>query len=180
MNSNYIVARLATAFGCVVLVLLAIGWLGVEQMSRTDAALRNITNREWEQAELARQGLHHSSENTRLLMQAFLCTDTKARQALLDKHNENSRRLSLVIQALTQTADVQPERELLETIKGSSGEYLNGYGRSVRFLLAGDVAEARQLMATKVLPQLLMSNNAWERLGRLQGTQMRDAATAVE
>ncbi len=181
MKLNYVVAKLSIAFGCLMLILVGVGWLGIVRMANMNAEVSKITNQQWKHAELSREAVRYSSANNRITMVVFLVQDPKRIQTLLAERAQNTARISELLDQIEATIESPREQNLLEEVRIRRAPYVDGYQAALRLLLdEGKENEARSMMVNEILPRLMAYHNAWENFARLQGDEMSRTAGFVE
>src|SRR5438309_7441686 len=126
MNRVSIGGRLALAFSFVVLILVVVGWLGLNRMARINADLNDINYRRWSKLQLAQEALTYSNMNNRLLQGAILSARKEKEEvaSLLEQRDRNTKRITDIIQTLNQRAESAKERELLRQVYQQRGATL--------------------------------------------------------
>src|ERR1700739_510909 len=97
LEVNQIRLRLAFAFGLLISIVIAVGWLGLARMEKTNRDLENLIGGPWATAETSRKALSLSATNNRITMEVFLLDDQKEIEQLLAVRAENTRKISALL-----------------------------------------------------------------------------------
>ncbi len=180
-SDSHLGARLGLSFGLLIALLLSVGWLGLHEMHRVDAELKNIQSHS-DQVRLSEETLAYSNLNNRITMQIFLIKDQKEIQSLLARREENNQKISNLIDKLESTIDSPEEKLQVAAIKERQTPYQESYKRALQLLVVEHKqAEARAAMVREALPRLLEYNNALSVFVEYQGketNQVRDEGAA--
>src|SRR5258708_4618805 len=113
MGSRTISTKLVIAFGCLISLLVGVGWLALFEMSQMNRHLDEIVYHRWVKATQARQALNLSNLNNRITMQIFMLKDARRIGELLAQRDENSRKITQLIERIRQEVESESERRLL-------------------------------------------------------------------
>ncbi|MBC8094915.1 MAG: PAS domain S-box protein [Akkermansiaceae bacterium] len=181
MKSNYVVFRLSIAFGCLLLILVGVGWLGIGRMAGMNEDVSDMINQEWKHSELSREALRLSSANNRITMAVFLVNDRGQTKALLEERARNSNSISELLNRIEETIQSPEEESLLQTVRARRTPYVEGYKRALRLLFEeGKAEEARLLMVNEILPLLIAYHEAWEHFLQFQGEEIHKTSSQME
>jgi PAS domain S-box-containing protein len=181
MKSNFVIVRLGIAFGCLMLILAGITWLGIHRTSQMTAEINEIAHRRWEKAQWCREALRCSSANMRITMELFLTPSSNQSNTLRDEQLENSARISEMLGNISARVETGEEKALVQTVWAYRERYVYGYRNALGILLEqGRETEAREMMVNNVLGFLVAYHNSWEDFARFQGGQIHLAANAAE
>ncbi len=177
MNANRIILSIAAAFGCLVLLFMGTGGLGIREMDKTSARLEQILGPTLTQTQLAREALRYSNLNSRLTLNIFLATSPAQIEALSVERAKNTEEISTRIERLKASANSARERELLAAIDVARKPYVTSYLQALALLLKDhEPGRARAQMNREVLPLLIKYHQAWVDYEQFQETQMRQVA----
>ena len=135
LKIRQIAFRLGISFGILLLVLIAVGWLGLHQMDRNNARLAEIQGKDWDRLRLAQEALRYSSINSRITLQLFLPQDEAQIHALQAARAENSRKIGNLLEKIEPLCDTPEETKLLADIKANRRPYVESYTRAPHLLL---------------------------------------------
>ncbi|MGB7846449.1 MAG: EAL domain-containing protein [Candidatus Acidiferrum sp.] len=172
-----IAVRLRIAFGVLVGLLIAVGYLGVHRMDQINSDLENILGKRWVTLQLAREALMYSAQNSRITMQIFLTSDHKEIAPLLAKRAENSKKISATLEEIKRWCESQEEKRLLSAVEDSRGPYVENYLRALHLLLDEHKRdEAADTMTKQTTPALLQYHAAWDEFMHFEMDQVDIAA----
>jgi PAS domain S-box-containing protein len=181
MQPKHFSIRLWTSFGFLILILLGVGFLGLNRMARTNADLQKLLKNQWTKVQESRQALHYSSLNNRVTMKIFLLTDQQEIDGLLQQRRGNSDRISQIISQLQSQIDAPREAEVLDEVRRAREPYVNSYMKALDLLLKqGKPDQARSVMAGETLAKLTVYHQAWEAFVDYQGQQMDKAGDEAQ
>lgn len=178
MEHRHLGATVGIAFALLILILLGAEWLGLRRMGQITQQITTVVNREWAQAELAREALRISNLNNRITMQLFLVKDSRAIASLLERRAENSKKITALVTRLEAEVETPEERALLDRVKQARTRYVDSYKDNTHILLDENKPDvARNAIITDTLPLLLEYHAEWNDFIDCQGKQMDAAAT---
>jgi len=171
MNSSPVGKKLGIAFGLLLSLLIGVGWLGLNRMSRTNADLNHL-GRDAFKLELAQQAESYANLNIRLLMQVLTLNHKEDIERFRAKRNENRNKGADFIEALKPKIDSEKERALLANIDNARIPARNSVDRILSLLNEGKREEATQLMVNDTSPLLEKYQEAWDAFVQFQKDQM--------
>ncbi|HYG22784.1 MAG TPA: PAS domain S-box protein [Verrucomicrobiae bacterium] len=181
MDPKRIVLKLCVAFIGLMLVLVAVGWLGLARMSGMRHELNKIVSQRWEHAELSIDALQLSSANNRITLTILLIDDSAQIEALLKQRESNSARISALLSRATETAETAAEQQLLDAVEKRRAAYVAAYREATRIMMEGGRnEEARGRMISQVLPLLNDYHAAWEAFRAFQGSEVMAITDEIE
>ncbi len=149
--------KLGALFGFLVVVLVGVGWLGLDRMARIDADLERKVERRWEKLRLSSEALSYSILNNRVMMEIFLPKQGEEINPLLAQRADNSERITSLIASLE--SGIESERELLDAVKETRTPYVESYKRALDLRVQeGKYEEGR----ARHTPIVAMTANALE------------------
>ncbi len=179
MSKDHISLRLGIAFSLLIVLLVAVGWLGLRQMAHINRNLEEIANERWVKVQLAREALSYSNLNNRITMEIFFLKYKTQIDPLLARRAENTGRISALVQKIEEHVESGKEKDLLDAIRAARAPYIDSYLRGVALLVyKHNYEEAQRNMAQDTLPLLITYHNAWNAFVEFQGYQMDEAARA--
>jgi PAS domain S-box-containing protein len=175
MNRISIGVRLAMAFSFMVLILIVVGWLGLDRMARINADLNEINYRRWAKVQLAQEALTYTNLNNRLLEGALFSHRQEDLASLLDQRQRNTKRITDIAQRLTKEAESGKERELLRQIDQQRVVTLEAVARIADLLQGGKFEPARVMMTNEAIPQIDALHDSWNYFAQFETLQMQQA-----
>jgi hypothetical protein len=173
LSAEQVALRLLIAFGLLVGLQVAVGYLGLRRMEKINASLDEILGQRWAKLQLAREALTYSNRNSRITMQVFLERDREAVAGLLAQRAENSEKVSKLLAELKPRCDSAEEKGLISAIENARGPYVTSYLQALHLLLAErKQAAATAVMLQKTTPALLNYHAVWDEFVRFQMEQV--------
>ncbi|MGB7846413.1 MAG: MCP four helix bundle domain-containing protein [Candidatus Acidiferrum sp.] len=168
---------LGIAFGVLVGLLMAVGYLGLDRMDQINANLENIMGSQWTKLHLAKEALTDSNRNSRITLQIFLLTNREEIAPLLDRRAENTKKISIALEEIKRRCDSQEEKRLLSSVEDARKPYLESYLQALHLLLDEHKrSEATKIITKQTTPALLQYHAAWDELMRFEMNQVDIAA----
>lgn len=173
VRSNRTGLKLGIAFGILIAILMGVVVLGLNRVSRMNAAMDEIMEKRWAKVQLSREALGYSGLNSRITMQVFLLEDRKQIEALLVQRAANTEKISALLREIEALVDSAEESALLTNVWERRVPYVECYKRALTMLLQeGRAEEARCMMRGPVLTNLIGYHQAWDRFVGFEGEQM--------
>jgi PAS domain S-box-containing protein len=167
------------AFCLLIGLLISVGWLALDQMSRIEEKVSQMLGREWAKVKVAREAVALSTANNRITLSLFLLNDTNHWSPLLAERAENTRRISEFLQRIERQVNSPEERRMLEAVKEARGPYVASYLEAIKLKLdRGETEAARSIMIGRTMPLLTRYHESWNRLIEFQQERM-DAVAGV-
>jgi PAS domain S-box-containing protein len=180
MRGTSIGAKLAVAFGFLIIILVGVGWLGLSRMNQVDADLQDILNRHWAKVELARQLEYYENQNNQIAMDIVLLGRKQDQGPLLDRRNHNAAIVKDLTARLDAKADSPKEKELFAKVREAKVPFVNSF-RAVMALAAMDkTEEAQKLMLDQTVPLRESFYTAREALMQFEESQLNAARAASQ
>ena len=181
MKASRVAIKLVVSFSMLLGIIVVFGTFGLWRISKTTQAVNREVEHNWREAELARQALHYSSLNSRIILQLFMTTEKADINKLLDERKTNADAITRIFNELSSETDSPEEPPLLAKIAAMRDAYISSYLHALNVLFQdGDREAARREILQSTIPKLLAYHKTWERFVDLQGTQMDDAGKAAE
>jgi PAS domain S-box-containing protein len=134
MTINRIRLRLGLAFGFLTVVLIGVGWFGLDRLGKIEADMQDLVNRRWAKVQYSRSALNYSTTNQRLVTHIFMEDNLAEITPLLSDRLENTKRISELLIQIEATVDSEKERELLAVVKQTRTPYLESYQHAIELL----------------------------------------------
>src|SRR5947209_10577624 len=135
MRNQNIGVKLGAVFSFLIVVLVGVGWLGLNRMAQIDADMEKVVNSRWDKVQLSWQALNYSTLNNRITMEIFLLKEKEEIDPLLARRAENSEKISDLIGKLEAGLESDKERELLAATKETRTPYVESYKRALDLLV---------------------------------------------
>jgi PAS domain S-box-containing protein len=156
--------KLEIAFGCLVTLLIGVGWLGLSRMGQINASLNEILDQDVVKLQLANQVVFYGNSNYRMTTTLVLMKHID--QGDIDwfppKRAENRAKIDQAEQKIRGLAGSAKERELLDKIEEIGPPASKSVSDVVSLLRqTGKENEAKAFMAEKAMPLLNQYRDAW-------------------
>ncbi len=175
--------KLEITFGCLVALLIGVGWLGLSRMGQIHSSLNQILDQEVEKLTLANQGVLYLNSNFRLVTTFVLLKHASPTdiQALVSKREENKVKILSAKRKMTELCDSAAEKELLNKIDQAGALSSRSVFEVVDLLRQpGKANEAQALMANTTIPLLNRHRDAWTSFMRYEEDQIKEARARSE
>src|SRR5881227_3563515 len=106
MRNQSIGVNLGAVFSFLIVVLVGVGWLGLNRMAQIDVDMEKVVNRRWDKLRLSSEALNYSTLNHRITMEIFLLKDREEIDLLLARRAENSEKITDLIEKLEEARDL--------------------------------------------------------------------------
>src|SRR2546423_4172633 len=162
MRNQSIGVRLGAVFTFLIVVLVGVGWLGLNRMAQIDTNMEKVVSRRWDKLRLSSEALNYSTLNHRITMEVFFLKDGEEIDPLLARRAENSEKITGLIEKLEGGLESDRERELLAATKEARTTYAESYKRALDLHVnQGKYEEARAAMVRETLPRMVDHQRAW-------------------
>jgi two-component system, sensor histidine kinase and response regulator len=173
MKNKSIGMRLGLVFSCLIVLLIGIGWVGLNRMGQIDVQMEQLVNSRWQQVQLSREALNYSTQNNRITMEIFLLRERGEIDPLLDQRAKNSEKITALINQLEARLESDKEKELFAATKAARTPYVENYQRALHLLIDEQNYEAaRAAMVKDTLPRLADYHRAWNALVQFEVEEM--------
>ncbi len=156
--------KVEIAFGCLVALLIGVGWLGLSRMGQINASTNRLFGERWEKLYTTRLAASYFNTNNRFIMRSFLREDANNEDAssLAAQTNENTLKASAAWKQI-ETQPISPEeRELLAKITTAELPADESLKRTWSLLVKqGKTAEVNKSLVNETLPLLNKYRDAW-------------------
>ena len=181
MKTKRVRSRLALAFGVLIVILITVGYWGVNRLAEMNGNVQAIVVQRWQRVQLSREALRYSALNSRITMQIFLLQDKKEIDPLLEQRAQNTEKISVLLKTIDAGLESETEKQLVANVWTNRMPYVNSYKLALNLLLKEGKPEAgRKMMSGVVLTNLIAYHKAWEAFVEHQGYQMDKAGKAAE
>ncbi len=156
--------KVEIAFGCLVVLLIGVGWLGLSRMGQINASANQLFNERWEKLYATRQAASYFNSNYRIAIRVFLMHpgDNAERAALVAQLQENSLKGFAAWKRIEAEPASELERALLLRVHSAAIPAYESLQRSLSLLVdQGKPVEANKMMLDQTLPLLNTYRDAW-------------------
>jgi PAS domain S-box-containing protein len=167
---------LSVAFALLIIILIGIGWLGLNRMGRVDTELNEIFDKRWSKVQLTREIVRYSSLNQQLTLQVFLQTSKEDVAPFLARRNANAAAISKLLQQVRDGIDSKEENEHLAALLAAREKFAASYRQAVDLVMThNDIARAREEMSGVTVPLQMQYNDVVENFVQFETDQMNQA-----
>ena len=170
--------KLEIAFGCLIALLIGVGWLGLSRMGQINAAANRLFNERWEKLYSTRQAASYFNSNYRIAIRVFLMKPGTEEETapLVAQLKENMVKGSAAWKKIEAEPATAEERELLNKI-GAAGVPANeSLQKSLSLLVdQGNANEANKMMVNETLPLMNKYRDSWAPYMEYQEDQVNQA-----
>ena len=170
--------KVEIAFGCLVALLIGVGWLGLSRMGQINASANRLFNERWEKLYSTRQAASYFNSNYRIAIRVFLMkAGTKAETAaLVEQLKENTVKGSAAWKKIEAEPAAAAERALLDKISAAGVPAYESLQKSLSLLVdQGNAIEANKMMVNETLPLMNKYRDSWAPYMEYQEDQMNQA-----
>jgi len=161
MRKYSIGARLAFAFGALLLMLVMTGVIGVERTRQVNEGLFAVSAKRIAGAREAARAIARSEDNARLTLQMFIIHDPIELDRLATRQDENRRDITAAIEALDHAAEDPRARDLLTHVKSARTAYVDAFLRARQLHAAGKSEDGNAVALKEMIPRLRDYLAAW-------------------
>jgi two-component system cell cycle sensor histidine kinase/response regulator CckA len=170
--------KVEIAFGCLVALLVGVGWLGLSRMGQINASANRLFNERWEKLYSTRQAASYFNSNYRIAIRVFLMKPGTEEEtaALVGQLKENTVKGSAAWKKIEAEPASAAERALLDKISAAGVPAYESLQKSLSLLVdQGNVIEANKMMVNETLPLMNKYRDSWAPYMEYQEDQMNQA-----
>jgi methyl-accepting chemotaxis protein len=167
--------RLALAFSFLIVVVVAVGWVGLSRMASINEHLDEVAVDRWGKAQLAAEGAERAQLQASLTGQLFLSREKADVDRVLEAMEANRSAAASLVERREANVVQARAKELLQRVKDARSGYLAPFNRAKQLLFEGRTEEAQAVAVKEVVPRLADVNEAWDAFVRYEGERMAEA-----
>ena len=171
--------KVGLAFGCLVVLLIGVGWLGLSLMGKISASTSQIFAERWEKLYTARQAESYFTARNRAINR-FLQTGHAGKEeisAFSAQVNENDAKGYAALKQIESEPASEAEKEMLGKIKEAKAPADKSVEKMMDLLVnQGKIAEANKVMVAETLPLLYKYRDTWVAFTDYEQGQLSQAA----
>jgi two-component system, cell cycle sensor histidine kinase and response regulator CckA len=170
--------KVGLAFGCLIVLLIGVGWLGLNRMGQISASTNRIFAERWEKLYTARQAESYFNAKNRAINRFFLTEDAGKEEIALfaAQMNENNAKGSAVLKQIEAGPVSDAEKEILGQIKEAKAPADKSVDKMMDLLVnQGKIAEANKLNSTETLLLLSKYHDTWVAFTDYERNQVNQA-----
>jgi PAS domain S-box-containing protein len=170
--------KVEIAFGCLVALLIGVGWLGLSRMGQINASTNRLFDERWEKLYATRQAASYFNSNYRIAIHIFLTgpKDKEETTLLVAQLKENTLKGSAAWKKIEAQPASELEKDLLQKVTRAEVPAHESLQRNLSLLVdQGKVSEANAMMLNQTLPLLNKYRDAWTPYLEYEEDQMNQA-----
>jgi two-component system cell cycle sensor histidine kinase/response regulator CckA len=170
--------KVEIAFGCLVVLLIGVSWLGMSRMGQLNASTNHLFDERWQKLYATRQAASYFNSNHRIAIRVFLTEprNKEERAALVAQLKESTLKGSAAWKQIEAQPATDAEQDLLSKINIASVPAYQSLQRSLGLLVdQGNADEAGKIMVNETLPFLNKFRDAWAGYIEYEEDQMNQA-----
>jgi two-component system cell cycle sensor histidine kinase/response regulator CckA len=172
--------KVEIAFGCLVALLIGVGWLGLSRMGQINASANSLFNERWEKLFITRKAASHFNSGYRIAIRLFLMEpkDKEETGKLLAQLQESTAKGAAAWKEIEGQPGTNTERELLGKVDAAAAPAYESLQQATNLLIDQKKSvEAKKMMLGETLPLLNKYRDAWESYIEYEEDQMNQART---
>ncbi|MBI4852763.1 MAG: methyl-accepting chemotaxis protein [Acidobacteria bacterium] len=169
MNNLQIRVRLILGYSLLILILIAVGGLGIYEMASVNKNLEIIVDKRLAKLDLTRAAISRVQDNGRITMEVFLLKDKTEIDKEIARQEENKLEITKIVEKIEASLEIDKEKSLLTSVKEARKPYVESFSRAVSMVSQGKAEEANAVVLREVLPNLNKFISAWESFIEYQG-----------
>jgi two-component system cell cycle sensor histidine kinase/response regulator CckA len=170
--------KVELAFGCLVALLIGVGWLGLSRMGQINASANHLFDERWEKLYVTRQAASSFNSNYRIAIRVFLTKpkDKEETAALVAQLKENTLKGSAAWKKIQVEPANEVEKGLLQKVNAAEVPASESLQQSLSLLVdQGKALEANRMMLDQTLPLLNKYRDAYTPYLEYEEDQMNRA-----
>ncbi|HEV7968591.1 MAG TPA: PAS domain S-box protein [Candidatus Acidoferrales bacterium] len=169
--------KVEIAFGCLVALLVGVGWLGLSRMGQINASDKRLFDERWEKLYATRQAASYFNSNYRIAIRVFLMEpDQEETAALVAQLKENTLKGSAGWKKIEAEPANAVERDLLHKVDTAAAPAYESLQQALSLRIDQRKArEANKIMLGQTLPLLNKYREAWSPYLEYEEDQMNQA-----
>ena len=170
--------KVEIAFGCLVALLIGVGWLGLSRMGQINASTNRLFDERWEKLFTIRQAASYFNSNYRIAIRVFLVEpkDKQETAALVAQLKENTLKGSAAWKQIEAGPATDAEKELLSKVKTAGIPAYESLQKSLNLLVdQGKAVEANKMMVNETIPLLDKYRDSWAPYVEYEEDQLNQA-----
>jgi two-component system cell cycle sensor histidine kinase/response regulator CckA len=170
--------KVEIAFGCLVALLIGVGWLGLSRMGQINASANRLFDERWEKLYVTRQAASSFNSNYRIAIRVFLTKpkDKEETVALVAQLKENTLKGSAAWKKIEAQPANEAEKDLLQKANAAEVPAYESLQQCMSLLVdQGKAPEASRMMLDRTLPLLNKYRDAYTPYLEYEEDQMNHA-----
>jgi len=160
--------KLFVLFGSFLLVLAAMGGLGLSWLGHLTANTTAELNNRFNITKLTNNTIANSTDNARITMQLFEITDPQDEQKLNEQNDAISRQIGTEVAEIEKSLSTPQERELFQVVSENRTAYVAARQKAKKLLADKKRDQALAALIGEVIPALTVYRASWVKFIDLQ------------
>ncbi len=161
MGSRAIAPALVCGLLVLIFTIIGVDYSGLSTTRAMHLRSESIRENQWTDVELATAALNLSNQNGRILTELVFVHDREKIDLLLGLRQQNSRKLSAILDELRVRIGSPEEQRLYDSIASTRAAYMKSVECVLPLVLAGKDTKARESLIGITIPLLLQYHTAW-------------------
>jgi methyl-accepting chemotaxis protein len=146
--------KFGVLFGMFLLILLALGGIGLSWLGRLNANTTAELQKRFTITKLTNDTIANSTDNARITMQLFETTDPEQEKRLNEENDVISHNIGVAVAEIEKSMSTQQERELFEVVTQNRNNYVSLRSKAKKLLLDKKHDQAMAALMGEVIPAL--------------------------
>jgi methyl-accepting chemotaxis protein len=160
--------RLMVQFGFILLLLVALGGVGLSWLGRLNAKTTAELQTRFNVTKLSNDTIANSTDNARITMQLFETTDPEEERKLNEQNDGISHQIGVEVAEIEKSLSSPEERDLFATVAEHRTDYVNARSKAKKLLMDKKRDQALAVLTGEVIPSLATYRASWIKFIDLQ------------
>jgi methyl-accepting chemotaxis protein len=165
--------KLFVLFGSFLLVLAAMGGLGLSWLGHLTANTTAELNNRFNITKLTNNTIANSTDNARITMQLFETTDPQEEQKLNEQNDAISHQIGAEVAEIEKSLSTPEERELFQVVTQNRTAYVTARQKAKKLLADKKRDQAMAALTGEVIPALTVYRASWVKFIDLQSAAVQ-------
>jgi methyl-accepting chemotaxis protein len=161
-------SRLGVLFGSFLLLLIALGGVGLSWLGRLNAKTTAELQNRFNITKLTNDTIANSTDNARITMQLFETTDPEEVRKLNEQNDAISHQIGTEVDQIEKSLSSQQERDLFEIVTHNRNAYVSSRQKAKKLLLDKKHDQGMAVLIGEVIPALTVYRASWIKFVELQ------------
>jgi methyl-accepting chemotaxis protein len=168
-------ARLGILFGTFLLVLVAVGTVGLSWLGRLNTNTTTELHNRFNTTKLTNDTIAHSTDNARITMQLFETSDPDEEKKLNEQNDAISHQIGTEVAEIEKSLSSPEERQLFEVVTQNRNAYVSARKKAKALLMDKKRDQSMAVLMGEVIPALTVYRASWIKFIELQSDAVQRA-----